>query len=210
MKILAIEFENPGGTAGDFAPLLEDEARQVWELYQVGVIREIYFRQEKDEAVLVLECPDMTKAEETLAGWLRSHPEVKIVARDRSMEYARGISEGAPQATQVADRWHLLVNLREALQRLLDRIRPELNALASTFSSVKEEEIPILRRHSRSHQAENACLARQRQRQMLHANIHRLRNKGLPIRTIARQLSTESHHDLQIPGDAGISSADCS
>jgi hypothetical protein len=67
MKILAIEFENPGGTAGDFAPLLEDEARQVWELYQVGVIREIYFRQEKDEAVLVLECPDMTKAEETLA-----------------------------------------------------------------------------------------------------------------------------------------------
>ena len=40
---------------------------------------------------------------ETLAEWLRSHPEVKIVARDRSMEYARGISEGAPQAP----RWQI-------------------------------------------------------------------------------------------------------
>lgn len=126
---------------------------------------------------------------ETLAEWLRSHPEVKIVARDRSLEYARGISEGAPQATQVADRWHLLVNLREALQRLLDRIRPELNALASTTSSAEEEEIPILRRRPRSHQAEKARRARQRQRQALHAKILRLRNRGLPIRTIARQLS---------------------
>lgn len=139
---------------------------------------------------------------ETLAEWLRSHPDVKIVARDRSMEYARGISEGAPQATQVADRWHLLVNLREALQRLLDRIRPELNALASTISSAKEEEIPILRRRSRSHQAENARLARQRQRQTLHAKIHRLRNQGLPIRTIARQLSkspTTTYKYLAMP-----------
>jgi len=139
---------------------------------------------------------------ETLAEWLRSHPDVKIVARDRSMEYARGISEGAPQATQVADRWHLLVNLREALQRLLDRIRPELNALASTISSAKEEEIPILRRRSRSHQAENARLARQRQRQTLHAKIHRLRNNGLPIRTIARQLSkspTTTYKYLAMP-----------
>ena len=157
MKILAIEIENPGGTAGDLAPVSEDEARQEWELNQVGVNRETYFRQEKDEAVLVLECRDMRKAEETLAEWLRSHPEVKIVARDRSMEYARGISEGAPQATQVADRWHLLVNLREALQRLLDRIRPELNALAtSCFLQRNEAEIPVLRRRSRSQQAEIA------------------------------------------------------
>jgi transposase len=126
---------------------------------------------------------------ETLAEWLRSHPEVKIVARDRSMEYARGISEGAPQAIQVADRWHLLVNLREALQRLLDRIRPELNALAPETFSTKQGEIPILRRRPRSQQAESARQARQQQRQALHAKIHRLRNKGISIRTIARQLS---------------------
>jgi transposase len=125
---------------------------------------------------------------ETLVEWLRSHPGVQIVARDRSLEYARGISEGAPQAIQVADRWHLLVNLREALQRLLDRIRPELNALAPAASLEKREEIPILRHRSRSQQAESARQTRQRQRRTLHAKIHRLCNKGLSMRTIARQL----------------------
>lgn len=125
---------------------------------------------------------------ETLAEWLHTHPDVKIVARDRSMEYARGISAGAPQAIQVADRWHLLVNLREALERLLDRIRPELNALVTASFSAKQDEIPVLRRRLRSQQAEIARQARQQQRQALHAEIHRLRNKGLAIRTIARQL----------------------
>ena len=67
MKILAIEHENAGSRADDFAPLLENEARRVWELYQAGVIREVYFRQEQAAAVLMLECPDVTEAEETLA-----------------------------------------------------------------------------------------------------------------------------------------------
>jgi transposase len=124
----------------------------------------------------------------TLAEWLRSHPEVNIVTRDRSLEYARGISAGAPQAIQVADRWHLLVNLREALQRLLDRIRPELNALVPEANSAKEEKIPALRRRPRSQQAEITRQSRQQQRQALHAKIHRLRNKEIPIRTMARQL----------------------
>lgn len=62
---------------------------------------------------------------QTLAEWLKSHTQIAVVTRDRSTEYTRGIALGAPQAQQVADRWHLLVNLREALQRLLDRLRPE-------------------------------------------------------------------------------------
>jgi transposase len=45
----------------------------------------------------------------TLITWLSQHPEIEIVSRDRSTEYARGASEGAPQAQQVADRWHILV-----------------------------------------------------------------------------------------------------
>ena len=125
---------------------------------------------------------------ETLAQWLHSHPGVKIVARDRSMEYARGISEGAPQAIQVADRWHLLVNLREALQRLLDRLRPELNALLPAAFSAKPTEIPICRRRPRSQATEITWQTRKQQRQALHAEIQRLQNKELPIRTIARKL----------------------
>jgi len=98
--------------------------------------------------------PDRTA--ETLAHWLRSHPGVKIVARDRSMEYAHGISEGAPQAIQIADRWHLLLNLREALQRVLDRLRPELNARLPAIFSAKPTARPVLRRRPRSPAAEMA------------------------------------------------------
>ena len=59
---------------------------------------------------------------ETLARWLRAHPGVKWVSRDRSGEYARGTSEGAPDVQQVMDRWHVIKNWREALERLVSRL----------------------------------------------------------------------------------------
>jgi transposase len=46
---------------------------------------------------------------DSLADWLRQHPGVKLISRDRSSEYARGASEGAPHAQQIVDRWHVLV-----------------------------------------------------------------------------------------------------
>jgi transposase len=58
---------------------------------------------------------------ETLSAWLRAHPGIEIVTRDRSKTYASGITEGAPAAVQVADRWHLLNNLREVVEKLLRR-----------------------------------------------------------------------------------------
>jgi len=122
---------------------------------------------------------------ETLADWLRTHPSVKIVARDRSSEYARGISMGAPQAFQVADRWHLLVNLREALERLLDRLRPAFGSLVTSST----QENPVLRLRHRSRETELATQERQRCRKALHTEIHQLLQGGYAIRVIARQLN---------------------
>ena len=69
MKILAIEKETPGVAEERFEPLLKSEATRAWELYQSGVIREMYFRADRDEATLVLECADTHEAE-TILGTL--------------------------------------------------------------------------------------------------------------------------------------------
>ena len=59
---------------------------------------------------------------ETLAQWLRSHPTVQVISRDRAGAYAEGARQGAPQAIQVADRFHLFCNMTQALQRVLERL----------------------------------------------------------------------------------------
>jgi hypothetical protein len=66
VKILAMEMEAEGAKADQFAPHLQPEARRVWELYQSGVIRELYFRDDRSEAVLILECKDTNEAQHTL------------------------------------------------------------------------------------------------------------------------------------------------
>ncbi|MEW5960835.1 MAG: superoxide dismutase [Chloroflexota bacterium] len=66
MKILALEQELPGVTAADFQPHLQAEAARVWELYQAGAIRELYFRQDRSEAVLILECAGVDEANDML------------------------------------------------------------------------------------------------------------------------------------------------
>jgi transposase len=67
-----------------------------------------------------------------LKAWLLDHPSVELITRDRWAAFARAAAEGAPQAQQVADRWHLLKNLREAVERLLERRYPAVkNGLES-------------------------------------------------------------------------------
>ena len=80
---------------------------------------------ERRQAVALL--PDRTA--ETLAQWLREHPGVEVIARDRSPAYADGAHRGAPAATQVADRFHLLQNLREALDQVFTTHGKALDAV---------------------------------------------------------------------------------
>ena len=77
------------------------------------------------------------RSAETFTAWLKQHPGVDIISRDRSGEYARGASEGAPKAVQVADRWHLLKNLGDTLQAWAERhrnhlVEPEVTSEAKT------------------------------------------------------------------------------
>ena len=67
MKILALEHELPNATAEGFQQYSKDEARKVWALYQAGVVRESYFRADRSEAVLVLECSSVDEAREALS-----------------------------------------------------------------------------------------------------------------------------------------------
>jgi hypothetical protein len=57
----------------------------------------------------------------TTADWLKRHPEIEVISRDRAGLYADAAREGAPQARQIADRFHLLKNLRETIERQLGR-----------------------------------------------------------------------------------------
>lgn len=69
------------------------------------------------------------RSAETLAAWLKEYPKLRIIGRDRSTEYERGIEEGAPQAVEVLDRWHLLKNLRQSTERVLESNSVTLSAI---------------------------------------------------------------------------------
>lgn len=76
---------------------------------------------------------------EAVAQWLQAHPGVEVICRDRAEVYAEGAAQGAPDAVQVADRWHLAKNLGEALQRVLER---HLAALRAAARQMHERTIP--------------------------------------------------------------------
>ncbi len=73
--------------------------------------------------------PDRSAA--TFSARLRRHPQVQVIARDRSTEYACGADAGAPSATQVADRWHLLLNARQMVEHWLAGTHAQLRRLPS-------------------------------------------------------------------------------
>lgn len=75
--------------------------------------------------------PDRTA--EAVMPWLATHSEIEVVSRDRASAFADAVSQVLPQATQVADRYHLLQNLRDHLQRFLDRKRTCLPFIEDTL-----------------------------------------------------------------------------
>ncbi len=65
-----------------------------------------------------------------VTAWLREHPSIRIVARDRAGAYSEAVHTALPAAKQVSDRWHLLCNLRDNVERMLHRLGPQLRQAA--------------------------------------------------------------------------------
>ena len=129
--------------------------------------------------------PDRTA--ETLAAWLKSHPGIDILSRDRSKTYKRGMNEGAPDAIQVADRFHLLHNLEEALEKAFKGHTPvfrrvEQATLAPQDSPSAQPPTPVLLVPTQ--EAES----KRQQRLERYEQVHALRQQGYPIKDIAHHL----------------------
>jgi transposase len=133
---------------------------------------------------------------ETLADWLRGHPGVQIVSRDRSTEYARGITVGAPDAIQVADRFHLFLNLREMVERVIEVHRHRLEGITlPTATSKVGDPAPgdavasRPRQPARRSSTEQATRDGRYQRRLaLRQQVQARREQGESILGIARQL----------------------
>ena len=128
---------------------------------------------------------------EALCAWLQTHPGVEVITRDRSTEYSRGATEGAPTARQVADRWHLLVNLREALERVLDRLRTDIHdRLLYTSPQTLISPLTIYdRERRRGTQDQTQQQASRARRYALYAQVKSLQAQGRAILQIARELN---------------------
>lgn len=153
------------------------------------------------------------RSAEALAGWLAAHPGAEVISRDRGGEYAKGAALGAPQARQVADRFHLVQNLSEAFERGLDRRRDwfdeaakasslDVNGLMQQTQGADENAAaaatsrgvaparatvkPQTKRQKRHEQSRSRRMA-------LYRQVKELMARGLSLRAIARQLSLHPH-----------------
>ena len=127
----------------------------------------------------------------TAANWFKEHPEVEVVSRDRAGLYAEAARQGAPQARQVADRFHLLHNFRETVERQLGRFEAPISD--SQVDARHNQATPPLPARSDCPpdavtQKRLMCRGRQAVRQELFDKIRTLFEGGSSVREIARKL----------------------
>jgi transposase len=139
--------------------------------------------------------PDRSAA--SVAAWLAQHPTITTVCRDRSDLYADGIRRGAPEAVQVVDRFHLVQNLRQALEAFLLNHRPVLQAAAVCTAMAltpADGPVPVMPMYrGRRRPPQSVPLPAERSPRhtrwvTIYEALHKLSAQGVPIATMARRL----------------------
>ena len=158
---------------------------------------------------------------EPVAQRLREHPGVEVIARDRSSAYGDGARHGAPAATQVADRFHLLQNLREALDQVFSTHSQALDAVNVL---VHQQPVPLpdgamavpVPPQDLSLPAQQRAVQRQGRRQALHTQVWALHRQGwtapaiaqhvgMSLRTVQRDLQSATFAGRKRRSDLGDS-----
>jgi transposase len=139
------------------------------------------------------------RSAESLATWLTAHPTVTVVCRDRSALYADGIRRGAPTAVQVVDRFHLVQNLREAVEASLHDQQPALQAAAARTAQALTQQVGAVASPSMYRGRHQSVPVRQQEREAAQQQRHAawvatydtaqaLHAQGTPVTAMAQQL----------------------
>ncbi len=138
------------------------------------------------------------RSAESLAQWLQEHPGVEIICRDRGTEYAEGASLGAPEATQIADRFHLLQNLIDAVKRMFAErpsvLRDAAHQVADEMQATENPEtevIPLIEMAMPGSENGAAQPEKQTVRTLRFAEVKELQSQGWSRRAIAEHLQID-------------------
>lgn len=140
------------------------------------------------------------RSADQFAQWLTDHPGVNIISRDRGGIYAEGAATGAPDAIQVADRWHILKNLGDALLRVFQQHHQALDqAFTSLLSSpVTDDVTPESEADAALHTSPVRPTRREQEQQTRHAakvarheRVRQLHQQGMSLHAIARHTGLE-------------------
>jgi transposase len=122
-----------------------------------------------------------------LEKWLKDHPGVEIITRDRSGSYSEGAKKGAPHAIQIADRFHLLVNLTDTLKHVVQQ-NPNCLKLTPEQPPAPVEQAPAEKEPVPEPEKKQPLPASLAQKQALYFQIQDLHQKGVVLRDIAKSL----------------------
>jgi len=124
---------------------------------------------------------------ETAKAWIQTHPEIKLISRDRGGDYATAARQGAPQAVQTADRFHLVKNLAEAVEKALVQCRAELRKGAKAKEGAQAEvpEEPLLPLLTSDGQPYSA---HQTERYERYQQVMALHKQGMKVKEIAKRV----------------------